>query len=129
MSQTHTDKVKILAAELLIGPSHEFRKHALCIDFCKWKTEAELPIYKIINDTGMLSCIIEEVRTLVSCANSLIYNTTNNPAECYMSQICKTLGGKRVDFSKGHSIKRRANIAVLAYQMPGKNGNIMHQKF
>lgn len=54
------------------------------------KTDTDLPMYKIMDDPGMLSCISAEVRTLDSCAQSLVYNATNNPAEFFMSQFCTT---------------------------------------
>ncbi|GFU23841.1 yqaJ domain-containing protein [Nephila pilipes] len=60
--------------------------------------------------------VIKEIgRTLVACSNTLIWNATNNPAETYLSQLCKISGGKRINFSKAGGFNRRANIAVLAF--------------
>ena len=119
LTGSHSEKIPALVQELINGPSHVFGKHAECTDFCQRKMEPELLIYKSVFDSGMLAEVTEIVRhNLVSCAHSLIYNASNNPAECYMSHLCKTLGGKRVDYAKDDSIRRRANIAALAYQMP-----------
>lgn len=118
------DQVKVtkLADEILNGPAHVFGKHDTCGNFCTRKEfDPEPSVYKIMTETGMFSAIMDEVRrVLVSCCNTLIFNCTNNPAETYMSQFCKTIGGKRIDFSKGNSIKRRASIAAVAYQNPGQ---------
>ncbi|GFS58708.1 yqaJ domain-containing protein [Nephila pilipes] len=56
----------------------------------------------------------------LSCSNTLIWNATNNPAETYMSQLCKVSGGKRINFSKAGGFNRRANIAVLSFQNPAQ---------
>lgn len=70
------------------------------------------------------------------------FSMLQNPAEIYMSQFCKTIGGKRIDFAKGDSIKHRANIAAVAYQNPrqqwqyeahkeltGRSPGTPHQRF
>lgn len=111
-----------LISELLNGPAHVFGKHQDCGTFCKRKTcDSEQSVFDFMQDTGMYSAIMDEIRrVLISCCHTLVYNLTNNPAEIYMSQLSKTIGGKRIDFAKGGSIKRRANIAALAFQSPGQ---------
>lgn len=122
LQEPDEDKVRKLADEILNGPAHVFGKHDACGDFCNRKESDPDPcVYQIMAETGMFSTIMDEVRrVLVSCCNTLVFNCTNNPAEHYMSQFCKTIGGKRIDFSKGNSIKRRANIAAVAYQNPAQ---------
>lgn len=115
-------EVRKLADEILNGPAYVFGKHNTCRNFCMQKEfDPEPSVYKIMTETGMFSAIMDEVRqVLVSCCNTLIFNCTNNPGETYMSQFCKTIGGKRIDFSKGNSVKRRASIAAVAYQYPAQ---------
>lgn len=122
LQEPELDKVAKLAAEILNGPAHVFGKHDSCGNFCSRKESDPDPcVHEIMTDTGMFSAIMDEIRrTLVSCCNTLIFNCTNNPAENYMSQFCKAIGGKRIDFSKGNSIKRRANIAAVAFQNPAQ---------
>lgn len=122
LQEPELDKVTKLAAEILNGPAHVFGKHDSCGKFCTRKqTDPDPCVFQIMTDTGMFSAIMDEIRRiLVSCCNTLIFNCTNNPAENYMSQFCKTIGGKRIDFSKGNSIKRRANIAAVAFQSPAQ---------
>ncbi|GFW27395.1 uncharacterized protein TNCV_590881 [Trichonephila clavipes] len=69
----------------------------------------------------MLNAIHYELdRTVVSCCDTLLWNPANNLAESFMSQFCKTSGGKRVDHSKAGSLERRAKIAALAFQSPAQ---------
>lgn len=122
LQEPEQQKISKLSAELLNGPAHVFGKHDSCSDFCTRKEfDSDVPIFQIMSDAGIYSAIIKEIqRILVSCCHTLIFNCTNNSAENYMSQFCKTIGGKRIDFSKGSSIKRRADIAAVAYQNPAQ---------
>ncbi|GFY10133.1 yqaJ domain-containing protein [Trichonephila clavipes] len=58
-------------------------------------------------------------------SNTLIWNATNNPAETFLSQLCKIYGGKRIDFSKSGGFNRRADIVVLAFRSPAQQ---FHEK-
>lgn len=122
LSKPNENNIQNLISEILNGPAHVFGKHQNCGTFCKRKEcDSEESVYDLMKETGMYSAIIDEIRrVLVSCCNTLVYNLTNNPAESYMNQLSKTIGGKRIDFAKGGSIKRRANIAALAFQSPGQ---------
>ncbi|GBM79707.1 hypothetical protein AVEN_138720-1 [Araneus ventricosus] len=92
--------------------------------------EESSELLSLMESSGMLRAIDEEInRVLVSCSNTLIYNVTNNPAENYMNQFCKTSGGKRIDFAKAGSIGRRAKIAALAYQQPAQQWHKEVNKF
>ncbi|XP_042912555.1 uncharacterized protein [Parasteatoda tepidariorum] len=117
-----SEAIAKLSAELKNGPSHVFGKHDNCEEFCSRKdSQEDDSVYKLMMETGMLSDIQAIVqRVLIQSADSLIWNTTNNSAENYMSQFCKTSGGKRVDHSKAGGITRRAKIAALAYQEPAQ---------
>ncbi|XP_035205350.1 LOW QUALITY PROTEIN: uncharacterized protein LOC118180357 [Stegodyphus dumicola] len=118
----HTQEaIDALVSDLRNGPHHIFGKHDACSAFCA-KKGAELDsTYNEIFSSGMLQAIEAEVgRVLISCSSTLIWNATNNPAESFMSQLCKTSGGKRVDFSKAGGMNRRASIAVMAYQNPAQ---------
>lgn len=122
LQEPNKDKVDKLAVALLNGPAHVFGKHDACTDFCSRKMQDPDPsIYDLMQSTGVFAAVMDEVqRVLISCCGTLIFNVTNNPAEVYMSQFCKAIGGKRIDFSKGESVRRRANIAVVAFQNPAQ---------
>lgn len=122
LSKPNEKNIQNLISEILNGPAHVFGKHEDCGNFCKRKEgDSEKSVFDLMQDTGMYSAIMDEIRrVLVSCCHTLVYNLTNNPAEIYMSQLSKAIGGKRIDFAKGGSIKRRANIAALAFQSPGQ---------
>ncbi|XP_035222774.1 uncharacterized protein LOC118195559 [Stegodyphus dumicola] len=126
----HTQEaIDALVSDLRNGPHHIFGKHDACSAFCA-KKGAELDsTYNEIFSSGMLQAIEAEVgRVLISCSSTLIWNATNNPAESFMSQLCKTSGGKRVDFSKAGGMNRRASIAVMAYQNPAQQWQKNAQK-
>lgn len=116
------ESVNVLISDLRNSPYHVFGKHGNCGSFCNRKdSDPDESVFDQMSSSGMLRAIEDEiVRILISCSNTLIWNATNNPAEGFMSQLCKTSGGKRVDFSKGGSFGRRANIAVIAYQTPAQ---------
>ncbi|GFT39099.1 yqaJ domain-containing protein [Nephila pilipes] len=121
-NQPEKEKIKNLISDFRNVPNHVFGKHDNCGDFCKRKSiENNETEYSIMHSSGLLHAIQYEIgRTLVACSNTLIWNATNNPAETYMSQLCKISGGKRINFSKAGGFNRRANIAVLAFQNPAQ---------
>ncbi|GFU31448.1 yqaJ domain-containing protein [Nephila pilipes] len=95
--------------------NHAVRRYGRAIQKLQGNTS------RFSGQTGLLHAIQYEIgRTLVACSNTLIWNATNNPAETYMSQLCKISGGKRINFSKAGGFNRRANIAVLAFQNPAQ---------
>ncbi|GFR09307.1 uncharacterized protein TNCT_24361 [Trichonephila clavata] len=99
-----------------------FGKHDKCNSSCNEKSEpSNSDVFNVITCSGMLNAIHYELdRTLVSCCDTLLWNSTNNLAESFMNQFCKTSGGKRVDHSKAGSIVRRAKIAALSFQSPAQ---------
>lgn len=116
------EDVENLKKELRNGPSHVFGRHINCGSFCTRKeSDPADEVIGIMEVNGLLSAVENKVNTLLTChAGTLIYNATNNPAEQYMSQLAKTIGGKRVDHSRAGGINRRSNIAALAFQDPGQ---------
>ncbi|GFU48103.1 yqaJ domain-containing protein, partial [Trichonephila clavipes] len=102
--------------------NHVFGKHENCGIFCKKNNiETDNKDYSVMQSSGLLNAIQNEIgRTLVACSKTLIWNATNNPAETFMSQLCKISGGKRIDFSKSGGFNRRADIAALAFQSPAQ---------
>ncbi|GFT46171.1 yqaJ domain-containing protein [Nephila pilipes] len=62
----------------------------------------------------------QKMMKLIIGARNVIKNTLNNPAEAFLSQVCKISGGKRINFSKSGSFNRRANITILAFQSPAQ---------
>ncbi|GFT61205.1 yqaJ domain-containing protein [Trichonephila clavipes] len=107
--------------------NHVFGKHENCGIFCKKNNiETDNTDYSVLQSSGLLNAIQNEIgRTLVACSTTLIWNATNNPAETFMSQLCKISGGKRIDFSKSGGFNRRADIAALAFQSPAQQ---FHEK-
>ncbi|GBN40127.1 hypothetical protein AVEN_241281-1 [Araneus ventricosus] len=82
-----------------------------------------------MRSSGLLHAIESEIgRILVACSNTLIWNATNNPAENYMSQVCKVSSGKRIDFSKSSGFNNRSTIAALAFQSPAQQWNKEYYK-
>ena len=100
-------------------PEHISGNHSDCGNYCKEKQNLqnlEENVKKILLPPDLKTRIIDEMnKTLISCANTLIFNVTNNLVESYMSWLCKTSGGKRVDFSRSGGMNRRAHIALLSY--------------
>ncbi|CAL1267437.1 unnamed protein product [Larinioides sclopetarius] len=103
-------------------PNHVFGEHNKCKETCERKNlEPDKIVYPLMRSSGLLHAIESEIgRILVACSNTLIWNATNNPAENYMSQVCKLSGGKRIDFSKSSGFKHRSTIAVLEFQSPAQ---------
>ena len=59
--------------------------------------------------------IIDKInKTIILCANTLIYNVTNNLEESYMSELCKMSGGTRIFLSRSGGMNRCAHI--VSYQ-------------
>ncbi|GFR05058.1 uncharacterized protein TNCT_591911 [Trichonephila clavata] len=115
-----TGLISALACSLRNLPNHMFGKHDKCNSSCNEKSEpSNSDVLNVILCSGMLNAIHYELdRTLVSCCDTLLWNSNNNLAESFMNQFCKTSGGKRVDHSKAGSIVRRAKIAALSFQNP-----------
>ncbi|GFU65287.1 yqaJ domain-containing protein [Trichonephila clavipes] len=126
-NQPQKETVSNLISDLRNIPNHVFGKHDNCGIFCKNNNiETDNTDYSVMHSSGLLNAIQYEIgRTLVACSNTLIWNATNNPAETFMSQLCKISGGKRIDFSKSGGFNRRADIVVLAFQSPAQQ---FHEK-
>lgn len=125
--QPHIEPTKELIKEFIDElhniPDHISGKHSNCGNYCKSKN-SEIVKHdeeKTFFPPDLTELIIGEMnKTLISCANTIIFNVTNNLAENFMSQLCKTSGGKRVDFSRAGGINRRAHIALLSHQTPAQ---------
>ncbi|CAG9761285.1 unnamed protein product [Ceutorhynchus assimilis] len=66
---------------------------------------------------GLLQDIDVCFNRLVFNAASLIYNMDNNLAESYDSEICKFVGGKRINFSKKGSYQTRCEAAAISFNV------------
>ncbi|GFR31483.1 yqaJ domain-containing protein [Trichonephila clavata] len=125
-NQPHKEAVLKLISDLRNVPNHVFGKHENCGIFCKRNIEIDNTDCSVMQSSGLMNAIQYEIgKTLVACSNNLIGNATNNPAETFMSQLCKLSRGKRINFSKSGGFNRRANIAVLAFQSPAQQ---FHEK-
>lgn len=119
------ERVDALTEDMRNCAKHVLGQHDLCRYTCTKKGtdngNTHMANLQVMTASGMFQAIDGLVnRTLAPIAHTLIFNVTNNPAEQFMAQLCKTYGGKRVDFSRAGGINRRANIAVLSYQTPAQ---------
>lgn len=67
----------------------------------------------------MMVEIEKAIDVVADKSDSLILDMTSNAAGSFMSRVSKTIGGKRVDFSKGGGYRRRCHVAALSYNMRG----------
>lgn len=121
------DSISLLITDIWNVPSHVFGEHKGCSELglpC-----AQLPIdeYEVnyvplLVTTGIYSKTLKVVKDLSASAESLLSNVTNNPAESYNSIICKTRGGKRVNYIMRGSFEHDRGIKENCSQRSHKNG-------
>lgn len=120
--EDNTEAKQNLVKELQNAPLHVFGKHEKCGDFCKSKDlePASLPdTFNMMSKSGILTAVNDAItKNLVACASTLLWNATNNPAEHYMAQFCKTIGGKRINYAKSGKF----SIFVVCMRRPIAHG-------
>ncbi|KAF2888585.1 hypothetical protein ILUMI_17588, partial [Ignelater luminosus] len=83
------EKIKGLESAILNGPKHILGDHSGCAEkqyFCSGSKKNEINMAEAFRKCGLLGDIITAVRRVANCANSLIYDVTNNCAELYNAQ-------------------------------------------
>jgi hypothetical protein len=115
-----------LRRQLLNAPYHLFHQHANCpSDVCPVKRgdccveTGTHETLELLKRTGMFDRILSAVSFLADHANTVMKNLNSNYAELFMSTVCKMVGGKRVDFSKGAGYANRCFSSVLSYNSKG----------
>ncbi|EZA52499.1 hypothetical protein X777_08632 [Ooceraea biroi] len=116
-TQAQHKKALELQKDILNIPSHIFGEHKRCRergvyqDLCN-NVNNYVPSLK---HCGLFEKIDSVIRFLSTCADSLLLNVTNNPAELFNSIICKEIGGKRIHFGKRGSYNARIAGSVVQY--------------
>ena len=116
---THEELTSLLLKDILNIPSHVFGEHKGCLELgwsCNGQRASEEEnLVPLLQSTGVYSKVCKIVRDLGAHADSLLYNVTNNAAECFNSIICKTISGKRVNYNMRGSYTGRCHGSVLHY--------------
>lgn len=90
--------------------------------YCKRNNDTETDLVPIMESANFMVEINSLVDRVVRKSDRLVYNTTTNNAENFMSLVSKCNGGKRINFTKNGSFQRR----VLAASQNYSNGPTWH---
>ncbi|XP_067203566.1 uncharacterized protein [Linepithema humile] len=114
----HHSKATELQKDILNIPSHIFGEHKRCKErgrICEENREKMQNYVPYLKFHGLYQKIESAVTYLSAYSDSLLLNLTNNPAESFNSIICKTIGGKRINFGLRGSYNARIAGAVVQY--------------
>jgi hypothetical protein len=102
-----------LAEDLLNIPAHVYGEHSKCKPyFCKGGGELE---YERFRNSDAGKEIMKAFQYLANRAHRLIYDTTSNYAELFMSIMNKLTSGKRINYAQRGSYANRVCAAVFEY--------------
>ncbi|KAK5639603.1 hypothetical protein RI129_012095 [Pyrocoelia pectoralis] len=123
-------KIKELEGDILNGPKHILGDHSGCSErgyFCKGPKEDEQNLLPELRNCELYQDLMTALQRVVTHANSLIHDVTNNAAELYNSQVAKFVGGKRVCFSFRRSYEARCAAAVISHNKVGDFHDIIRK--
>lgn len=103
-----SNNVNVLRDDLKNAPYHVLGSHLNCRPaYCTRSNTNEKNNVPLMESGKIMSEIIAIVDKVVRKADCLVYNTTTNIAENFMSLVAKFTGGKRVNYTKAGSYQRR----------------------
>lgn len=103
-----THNVHILREDLKNAPFHVLGSHKNCRPaYCTRSNTEENNNVPLMESGKIMSEIIAIVDKVTRKADRLVFNTTTNIAENFMSLVAKFNGGKRVNFTRTGSYQRR----------------------
>ncbi|KAJ8913373.1 hypothetical protein NQ315_008765 [Exocentrus adspersus] len=114
----HYEKAKKLKIDLENIASHTFGEHGMCKKinyFCEKDKPDDINIVPELIQCGLYEKIKKVFSSLAINSNSLIYDMTSNTVEQFNSIICKFVGGKRINYSKGRQYQGRCFSAVVKH--------------
>lgn len=110
------DKIVLLQKDFDNAPFHVFGQHTHCdAYFCNGGITSERNLVPEMQNCAFFEKVSSIVRRLRINAKSLLYDVDSNRVEHLHSLIAKTVGRKRVNFSKVQSYTSRAQFAVLQH--------------
>lgn len=113
---SHTTKVEELALDIGNIPFHVFQDHRKCASYFCEQQSLEIPeIYRKFMESELFNAFNGLFKRLKFHARSLVYDVDSNAVEGYNAIVAKTVGGKRINFSRGQSYTSRAKFAVLQH--------------
>lgn len=109
-----TGNVEQLRHDVRNAPFHVFGEHENCrADFCN--RSGEVSLVPQVVESGLFPEVLKALDYIVQKADRLRFNDTTNQAERFMSLVSKFSGGKRINFSKRGSYRRRCFGAGLSH--------------
>lgn len=100
--------VNILREDLKNAPYHVLGSHKNCRPtYCTRSNMNEKDNVPLMESGKIMSEILAIVDKVTRKADRLVFNTTTNIAENFMSLVAKFTGGKRVNYTKTGSYQRR----------------------
>lgn len=98
-------------------PFHVLGDHSKCKPYFCQSIGQVSPAFTLFKNTPAGKELLLAFHRLANRSQRLIYNTTSNYAECFMSIMTKCLAGKRINFAQRGSYGRRTHSAVMAYNV------------
>lgn len=95
-------KVSNLRKDILNSVSHIFGEHKMCQElkyFCNKSSPDTENLIEDFKHAGMYENVLIVVRRLANHARSLIFDVDSNIVEKLNANICKFIGGKRVNYA------------------------------
>ncbi|KAK7575869.1 hypothetical protein V9T40_007204 [Parthenolecanium corni] len=120
--------VQLLKNDIMNVSNHIFGDHAKCADyFFDKKNESSQNRIPELQETDAFNKLRELLLRVANQSDTLIFNQTNNYVESFNAVICKTIAGKRVNYTGGNGYHGRGSLALLSYnrKQPLK---ILHKK-
>nr|CAD7257524.1 unnamed protein product [Timema shepardi] len=112
----HLESCKVLRQDLFNALDHVCGKHDYCRGtFCRRKDSEEENVLSRLVSSNLICPIKKLMDRLIRNSDRLVFNKTTNQAERLMSLVSKATGGKRVDYAKRGSYKRRAIGAAISH--------------
>ena len=118
------NSISLLMKDIWNVPSHIFGEHKICSQL-DWPCdrngidESEVNNVPLLEATGIYSKVMKVVKDLSANAESLLFNTTNNLAECFNNIICKAISGKRINYTMRGPYTGRCAIASIQFTTKG----------
>lgn len=110
------EKIALLQADILNGPSHVFGDHCKCSQyFCSGPKEGEKNLVPELKSSGLYEQIMKSVKYLAYNSRSLIHDVDSNVVEQFNSIIAKLVGGKRINYALKRSYQARCCAAVVSH--------------
>lgn len=114
-TRTLQEKTTYLTAFILNMPYHIYGNHKKCQNFNLSCDETDESFLQLVDKYEFLAKTEAAFENLSTHANSLLLQETNNAVEGFNSEICKYMGGKRINFACGTQYETRVLLCVLNF--------------